>query len=76
PMMLLWSSRELRQPQHLFAGQTLELSVMLILALPGIVLATGFFLLLNNSDGVPESAAGIVIFSNALRASADALKGL
>lgn len=34
-MMLLWSSRELRQRQQLFAGQTLELSGMLILAMPG-----------------------------------------
>ncbi len=31
----------------LLAGQALEMSGMLILAMPGIVLATGFFLLLN-----------------------------
>lgn len=42
-MMLLWSSRELRLRNRLLAGQTLELSGMLILAMPGIVLATGFF---------------------------------
>ncbi len=41
---------------------------MLILAMPGIVLATGFFLLLNNTIGLPESADGIVIFTNALMA--------
>ncbi|EFV1009757.1 thiamine/thiamine pyrophosphate ABC transporter permease ThiP [Salmonella enterica subsp. enterica serovar 4,[5],12:i:-] len=75
-MMLLWSSRELRQRQQLFAGQTLELSGMLILAMPGIVLATGFFLLLNNSVGLPESADGIVIFTNALMAIPYALKVL
>jgi thiamine transport system permease protein len=60
-MMLLWSSRELRARQRPLAGQALELSGMLILAMPGIVLATGFFLLLNNSIGLPESADGIVI---------------
>lgn len=75
-MMLLWSSRELRQRQQVFAGQTLELSGMLILAMPGIVLATGFFLLLNNSVGLPESADGIVIFTNALMAIPYALKVL
>lgn len=31
----------------MLAGQALEMSGMLILAMPGIVLATGFFLLLN-----------------------------
>ena len=45
-MMLLWSSRELRARQKMLAGQVLEMSGMLILAMPGIVLATGFFLLL------------------------------
>lgn len=42
-MMLLWSSRELRARQKMLAGQVLEMSGMLILAMPGIVLATGFF---------------------------------
>ncbi|WP_312928064.1 thiamine/thiamine pyrophosphate ABC transporter permease, partial [Pseudescherichia sp.] len=67
-MMLLWSSRELRARGQLRRGQALELSGMLILAMPGIVLATGFFLLLNNSVGLPTSADGIVIFTNALMA--------
>lgn len=67
-MMLLWSSRELRARRHPLTGQALELSGMLILAMPGIVLATGFFLLLNNGVGLPESADGIVIFTNALMA--------
>ncbi|MEN0613230.1 thiamine/thiamine pyrophosphate ABC transporter permease ThiP [Klebsiella indica] len=75
-MMLLWSSRELRARNRPLAGQALELSGMLILAMPGIVLATGFFLLLNNSTGLPESADGIVIFTNALMAIPYALKVL
>ena len=75
-MMLLWSSRELRARRRPLAGQALELSGMLILAMPGIVLATGFFLLLNNSVGLPDSADGIVIFTNALMAIPYALKVL
>ncbi|VYU29089.1 thiamine/thiamine pyrophosphate ABC transporter permease ThiP [Metakosakonia massiliensis] len=75
-MMLLWSSRELRARQQQLAGQALELSGMLILAMPGIVLATGFFLLLNDTVGLPASADGIVIFTNALMAIPYALKVL
>ncbi|PPK20522.1 thiamine/thiamine pyrophosphate ABC transporter permease ThiP, partial [Klebsiella pneumoniae] len=75
-MMLLWSSRELRARQKMLAGQALEMSGMLILAMPGIVLATGFFLLLNNTIGLPQSADGIVIFTNALMAIPYALKVL
>ncbi|EGO9600215.1 thiamine/thiamine pyrophosphate ABC transporter permease ThiP [Escherichia coli] len=75
-MMLLWSSRELRARQKMLAGQALEMSGMLILAMPGIVLATGFFLLLNNTIGLPLSADGIVIFTNALMAIPYALKVL
>ncbi|MBK4713945.1 MULTISPECIES: thiamine/thiamine pyrophosphate ABC transporter permease ThiP [Tenebrionibacter/Tenebrionicola group] len=75
-VMLLWSSRELRLRQRALAGQALEMSGMLILAMPGIVLATGFFLLLNNSVGLPQSADGIVIFTNALMAIPYALKVL
>lgn len=74
--MLLWSSRELRLRQHPRWGQTLELSGLLILAMPGIVLATGFFLLLNATTGLPESADGIVIFTNALMAIPYAMKVL
>ncbi|MCS5947701.1 hypothetical protein LNP05_06940 [Klebsiella pneumoniae subsp. pneumoniae] len=40
------------------------------------MLATGFFLLLNNTIGLPESADGIVIFTNALMAIPYALKVL
>ena len=75
-MMLLWSSRELRARERQIAGQAMELSGMLILAMPGIVLATGFFLLFNSSIGVPTSADGIVIFTNALMAIPYALKVL
>lgn len=75
-MMLLWSSRELYARQAAIAGQALELSGMLILAMPGIVLATGFFLLLNSTVGLPDSADGIVIFTNALMAIPYALKVL
>ncbi|MFG1173782.1 thiamine/thiamine pyrophosphate ABC transporter permease ThiP [Erwiniaceae bacterium CAU 1747] len=75
-MMLLWSSRELRLRHHPRWGQTLELSGMLILAMPGIVLATGFFLLLNATVGLPQSADGIVIFTNALMAIPYAMKVL
>ena len=49
---------------------------MLILAMPGIVLATGFFLLFNSTLGLPERADGIVIFTNALMAIPYALKVL
>ncbi|STD25959.1 thiamine ABC transporter inner membrane subunit [Enterobacter asburiae] len=49
---------------------------MLILAMPGIVLATGFFLLFNSTVGLPERADGIVIFTNALMAIPYALKVL
>lgn len=75
-VMLLWSSRELRLRQRDVTGQAIELSGMLILAMPGIVLATGFFLLLNSSVGLPERADGIVIFTNALMAIPYAMKVL
>lgn len=75
-VMLLWSSRELRARQHLLAGQSMEMSAMLILAMPGIVLATGFFLLLTHTTGLPCRADGIVIFTNALMAMPWALKVL
>ncbi|MDR0805680.1 MAG: thiamine/thiamine pyrophosphate ABC transporter permease ThiP [Enterobacteriaceae bacterium] len=74
-MMLLWSSRELKL-RHNRWGERLEISGMVILAMPAIVLATGFFLLLNNSVGLPKSADGIVILTNALMAIPYALKVL
>jgi thiamine transport system permease protein len=75
-MMLLWSSRELKLRQQVAYGQALEASGMVILAMPGIVLATGFFLLLNDTLGLPQSPCGLVILTNALMAVPYALKVL
>ncbi|WP_411705666.1 thiamine/thiamine pyrophosphate ABC transporter permease ThiP [Edaphovirga cremea] len=75
-MMLLWSSRELKLRQRLYWAQSIELSGMAILAMPGIVLATGFFLLLSATTGLPSSAWGLVILTNALMAIPYALKVL
>ena len=75
-MMLLWSSRELRLRHFKKAGQALEMSGLIILAMPGIVLATGFFLLLNSTTGLPESPYLLVILTNALMAIPYALKVL
>lgn len=75
-MMLLWSSRELKLRQRLRWGQMLELSGMIILAMPGIVLATGFFLLFSDTFGLPQSPYALVILTNALMAVPYALKVL
>ncbi|QCR37176.1 thiamine/thiamine pyrophosphate ABC transporter permease ThiP [Nissabacter sp. SGAir0207] len=75
-MMLLWSSRELRLRQQRGRAQALELSGMVILAMPGIVLATGFFLLMSTTTGLPQSAWGLVMLTNALMAVPYALKVL
>ncbi|SMB56501.1 fused thiamin transporter subunits of ABC superfamily: membrane components [Serratia proteamaculans] len=75
-MMLLWSSRELKLQQRLRWGHALELSGMVILAMPGIVLATGFFLLLSDTVGLPQSPYALVILTNALMAVPYALKVL
>lgn len=75
-MMLLWSSRELRLRRRENWGQSLELSGMIILAMPGIVLATGFFLLLSDTVGLPQSPWALVILTNALMAVPYALKVL
>lgn len=75
-MMLLWSSRELKLRLKNSWGQSLELSGMLILALPGIVLATGFFLLLSETTGSPQSPYFLITFINALMAVPYALKVL
>ncbi|MGK2959873.1 MAG: thiamine/thiamine pyrophosphate ABC transporter permease ThiP [Candidatus Malihini olakiniferum] len=73
-LMLLWSSRELKLRQQRFAGQLMDMSGLLILAMPGIVLATGFFLFLNNTFGLPSSPYGLVVTTNALMAIPYALK--
>jgi thiamine transport system permease protein len=75
-MMLLWSSRELRLRQKNGWAQAMDLSGMLILAMPGIVLATGFFLLLGDTTGLPQSPWPLVIMTNALMAVPYALKVL
>lgn len=75
-LMLLWSSRELKLRQQRLYGQLMDLSGMVILAMPGIVLATGFFLFLNNTIGLPASPYALVVTTNALMAIPYALKVL
>lgn len=75
-MMLLWSSRELRLRRQIRYGEWLELSGMTILAMPAIVLATGFFLLLINTIGLPSSPMLLIIIVNALMAIPYCLKVL
>lgn len=75
-MMLLWSSRELRLRRQIRYGEWLELSGMTILAMPAIVLATGFFLLLINTIGLPSSPMLLIIIINALMAIPYCLKVL
>lgn len=75
-MMLLWSNRELRLRQQNAGAQMMEMSGMVILAMPGIVLATGFFLLLNDTIGLPKSPYALVIITNALMAVPYTLKVL
>ncbi|MGL9734684.1 MAG: ABC transporter permease subunit, partial [Symbiopectobacterium sp.] len=75
-LMLLWSSRELKLRQQRLAGQLMDISGLLILAMPGIVLATGFFLVLNNTVGLPTSPYWLVVATNALMAIPYALKVL
>ncbi len=75
-LMLLWSSRELKLRQQRLAGQLMDISGLLILAMPGIVLATGFFLVFNNTVGLPTSPYGLVVITNALMAIPYALKVL
>ncbi len=73
-MMLLWGSRELRLHGSILLHRILELSGLLILAIPSIVLATGFFLLLNNTVILTYSHYSLIIFTNALMAIPYALK--
>ncbi|WP_023640780.1 thiamine/thiamine pyrophosphate ABC transporter permease ThiP [Dickeya zeae] len=75
-LMLLWSSRELKLRQQRLAAQWLDLSGMLILAMPGIVLASGFFLLFNRTIELPSSPYGLVVLTNALLAIPYAMKVL
>lgn len=75
-IMLLWSSRELKLRKKNFYGQILEISGMVILATPSIVLATGFFLLLKESNLLSQFLYGLVIIINALMALPYSLKVL
>ncbi|MFP3029323.1 MAG: thiamine/thiamine pyrophosphate ABC transporter permease ThiP [Arsenophonus sp.] len=73
-MMLLWSSRELRLRGSILLYRTFELSGVLILAIPSMVLATSFFLLLNNTVSLTYSPYSLIILTNALIAIPYALK--
>ncbi|KHN57233.1 thiamine ABC transporter permease [Dickeya fangzhongdai] len=75
-LMLLWSSRELKLRRRRLSAQLLDVSGMLILAMPGIVLASGFFLLFNRTIGLPASPYGLVVLTNALLAIPYAMKVL
>ncbi|CAD6511728.1 thiamine/thiamine pyrophosphate ABC transporter permease ThiP [Candidatus Profftia tarda] len=67
-MMLLWTSRELYLRQLGWVGQKIEITGMMILGIPSIILATGFFVMLTDTIGIPQSAYGVVILINALMA--------
>lgn len=75
-MMLLWTSREISSTPYYRWAKRLELSGMLILAMPAIVLATGFFLLFINTTGLPDNPAWIIIIINGLMAIPYTLKVL
>ncbi|CAK9886068.1 MAG: Sulfate transport system permease protein CysW [Candidatus Erwinia impunctatus] len=75
-MMLLWSSRELQLRGHLPAARLITLSGSLILAMPGIVLASAIFLFCSATLGLPDNPALLVIIINALMAVPYAMKVL
>lgn len=75
-MMLLWSSRILYFYGEKQKARWLELSGMTVLAMPTIVLATGFFLLFIHYGGLPESPIYLIIFVNGLIAIPYTLKVL
>lgn len=72
--MLLWSSRQLHFQGSPQWAKRLELSAMTILAMPAIVLATGLFLLLINTTGIPSSPVILLILINAMMALPYTLK--
>ena len=72
--MLLWSSRELRLRGQRLPANLLETAGMLNLAMPGIVLATGLFLLLRRTTGLPQHADFLIILCNSLMAIPYTLK--
>ena len=73
-LMLLWSSRELRLRGQRLPANLLETAGMLNLAMPGIVLATGLFLLLRRTTGLPQHADFLIILCNSLMAIPYTLK--
>ncbi|MGP1939302.1 MAG: thiamine/thiamine pyrophosphate ABC transporter permease ThiP [Arsenophonus sp. ET-DL9-MAG3] len=74
-MMLLWTSRQLRICGLIILYRIIELSGLLILAVPGIVIATGFFLLFkNNTVFLNDSPYSLIILTNALMAIPYVLK--
>lgn len=75
-LMLLWTSREISTTHYYRWAKRLELSGMLILAMPAIVLATGFFLFFINTTGLPENPALLIILINGLMAIPYTLKVL
>ena len=73
-LMLLWSSRELRLRGQRLPANLLETAGMINLAMPGIVLATGLFLLLRRTTGLPQHADFLIILCNSLMAIPYTLK--
>ncbi|AKK20343.1 thiamine/thiamine pyrophosphate ABC transporter permease ThiP [Candidatus Liberibacter africanus] len=71
---LLWTKRELRLRRLNFFHHIFELNELLILAIPSIVLAIGFFLLLNNTINLTSSSYSLIIFTNALMSIPYAIK--
>lgn len=67
-VMLLITSRELKIAHFRGAAQLIDISGMLVLSMPGIVLATGVFLLFSASIGVPDNGLAILIIGNTLLA--------
>ncbi|MFP3014419.1 MAG: thiamine/thiamine pyrophosphate ABC transporter permease ThiP [Arsenophonus sp.] len=73
-IMILWSSRELQLRRSIILHRALELSGLLIFSIPSIVLATGFFLLLNKIVTLIYLPYSLIILTNALIAIPYALK--
>lgn len=75
-LMIAWSSSRMRLDGWLRSARYLELSGMLILAMPGLVLATGLFLLLQPYPALRAHPFAIVVLCNAMMALPYVLKTL
>ncbi|MGL5431452.1 MAG: thiamine/thiamine pyrophosphate ABC transporter permease, partial [Plesiomonas shigelloides] len=75
-LMIAWSSSRMRLDGWLRSARYLELSGMLILAMPGLVLATGLFLLLQPYPVLRAHPFAIVVLCNAMMALPYVLKTL